>query len=281
MTSTSPASPRTGGPVAGSPCWVELTTDRPEDAMVFYQAVLGWDFVRRTDADGVPYYVGQIGGEPVAGIRPAGETLLDWTLCLATGNLPNLLQRAELLGGTVIGAAHTVPRVGTTTLVQAPVGAAFAACQVAQDWGFTAGVPRALVWAEFITHRARHADEFFGELFGFEGRQFGDGVGDDYMVWYAGGDSVIGRVRMMPGTPADVPSRWVAHFRIPLDRDFDEAVRVAHDAGARLSFRPYDSTLGRVAVLTDAIGARFALIDPTLATDNPAPRSEVDDPYDD
>jgi predicted enzyme related to lactoylglutathione lyase len=281
VTSRSFLTPRTGGPVAGSPCWAEVTTADPEATMAFYRAILGWEYIRLVDSTGVDYYVARIAGEPVAGIRPVREPLLDWIVYLATGDLGGLTRQSESLGGKVIEGSRAVPGVGAMALVEAPAGATFGACQLDADWGFTAWVPRALVWAEYITHHAQRSDEFFGHLFGYQGRQFGDGITDDYMVWYAGEDSVIGRVRMMPGTPATVPARWVAHFGIPLDQGFDEAVLAAHDAGARLRFRPYVSTLGRVAVMSDATGTRFALIDPSQAVDDGALRSAADDPFDD
>lgn len=280
MHPTSQTSPAPSGPVSGSPCWLELVTENPEPAMLFYQRVMGWEYEERTDSDGQPYYVALLMGEPVAGIRPAARSLPDWTLYLATGDLTALLKLSDLLGGQTIDTAHGVPRVGLKAVVEAPAGAAYGAVQLAPDWGFTAGVPNSLVWAEFITHLAPQADQYFAELFGYTGRQFGDGVADDYMVWYAGEDSVIGRARMMPGTPPNTPARWIAHFRTPLDRDFDDAVTFAHEAGARLRFPAYSSQLGRVAMMSDPTGARFALIDPSLAVEGGG-GSGADDPFDD
>lgn len=269
-----------GLPVSGSPSWLELVTEQPEPAMLFYQRVLGWEYERRTDSDGMPYYVGMLGDDPVGAIRPASRSLPDWTVYLATPDLGAALNMSDLLGGRTIDPAHGVPKVGSKAVIEAPAGAAFGAIQVARDWAFTAGVPNSLAWVEFITHLAPHADQYFGELFGYTARQFGDGVADDYMVWYAGEDSVIGRARMMPGTPMTVPARWIAHFRTPLDRDFDDAVVLAHEAGARLRFPPYSSELGRVAMMSDATGARFALIDPSQAVEGGG-GSGADDPFDD
>lgn len=270
----------TSGTAPGNPCWLELATDQPEPAMLFYQHVLGWEYEERTDSGGDPYYVATLVGEPVAAIRPTAQALPDWTVYLATPDLASTVHHAELLGGKPIETAHRVPKVGLKALLESPAGGLFGACQLAPDWAFTAGVPDSLVWAEFITHLAPQADAFFGELFGFTGQQFGDGVDDDYMVWYVGDDSVIGRARMMPGTPLTVPARWIAHFRTPLDRDFDDAVSIAHEAGARLRFPAYSSELGRVAMLADATGARFALIDPALAVTGGG-GSGADDPFDD
>jgi hypothetical protein len=247
--------------------------------MDFYRAVMGWAFEQRVDSDGLPYYVAMSAGEPVAGVRPVREPVTDWTVYLATTHLASLVARSEALGGRTFENTHVVPRVGTKALIESPAGARFGVCEIAPDWSFTAGLPNSLAWAEFVTHLAVQADQYFGELFGYTGRQFGDGADDDYMVWYAGEDSVIGRVRMMPGTPADVPARWITHFRTPLDRDLDEALYVAHDAGARLRLRPYASPLGKVAVMSDPTGARFALIDPAFAGNDGGTRA--DDPFDD
>ena len=51
-------------------------------------------------------------------------------------------------------------------------------------------------------------------------------------------------------------------------------------AGARLRLKPYHASLGKVAVLGDPLGTRFAIIDPALANDWDY-SSGADDPYDD
>src|ERR1700749_1057319 len=175
-----------GAPVAGSPSWLELITAQPADAMAFYQRTMGWEYEERTDSDDQPYYVALLAGEPVAAIRPGEQSLPDWTIYLATPDLTATVKQSELLGGRTIDLAHGVPRVGLKAVIEAPAGESFGAIQLAPDWGFTAGMPNSLVWAELITHLASQADQYFGELFGFTGRQFGDGGEDDYMVWNAG-----------------------------------------------------------------------------------------------
>lgn len=138
-------------------------------------------------------------------------------------------------------------------------------------WAFAAGTPGALGWIEYITRHAPQADRFYTRLFGYRGHQFGDGTTVDYLVYYTGDDSVIGRVRMDPGTPADVPPRWIAHFVLQPHHDFDQTLRRAHAAGARLRFPPYPSTLGKVAVLSDPHGTRFASLNPHSRPDGTTP----------
>lgn len=269
------------GPVPGSPCWVELATGDPGRSAEFYHHVLGWEYQWCQDQSGQPYALALLGDEPVAGFRPQPGVVRDWTPYLATGALSDAAGRVDRLGGALLESwAHVVPGVGAKALVDDPGGATVGLLEPAPDWAFTAGVPGALAWLEFVTHRAHQADRFYAGLFGYHQRQFGDGNTVDYMVYTAGGDSVLGRVRMAAGTPADVPPRWIAHFAVDPDLGFDETLHRARAAGARLRFRPYASTLGKVAVLSDPLDTRFAIIDPSLASDWDY-RSAADDPYDD
>jgi uncharacterized protein len=269
------------GPLPGMPCWLELATADPDTTMAFYAAVFGWEYVVRQDSDGADYVLAHLAGEPVAGIRPIEQPVRDWTVYLATYDMDALLRQAEAYGGEVLEAGHAVPGVGIKSLVTAPAGGNFGACQVTTDWAYTAGVPGSLAWVEYVTGQTDLADGFFGALFDYEQRQFEEGGLHDYMVYYAGQDSVIGRVPMIEGTPEHVPARWVAHFLLNPAQDFETTVRVAHDNGARLRFRPYQTTLGKVAVLSDAGGAAFAVIDPSQASPDATFASTADDPYDD
>ncbi|KAA2252698.1 VOC family protein [Solihabitans fulvus] len=265
----------------GSPCWVELATSDLSASTRFYESVFGWEYEPRRDAEGVEYTVATLFGEPVAGLRHYPGEILDWTLYLAVEDLDTSIRTVRRFGGHVIEPRpHQVPGVGAKVLIDDPSGATVGLCQPAADWGFTAGVPGALVWVEFVTRKATLADRFFGRLFEFEQQQYGDGRTVDYVVWSVGGDSVVGRVRMAEGTPVDVPPRWIAHFAVDPDLGFDETLNRARRLGARLRFKPYTSSLGRVAVLSDPVGTRFAIIDPALADDWDL-GSAADDPYDD
>jgi hypothetical protein len=64
------------------------------------------------------------------------------------------------------------------------------------------------------------------------------------------------------------------------DFGFEQTLGRASAAGGRLRLPPDPSTLGRVAVLSDPQGTRFAIIDPALASDWDY-TAAVDDPYDD
>ncbi|MCP2168841.1 VOC family protein [Goodfellowiella coeruleoviolacea] len=267
-------------PVPGSPCWVELATENPAVAQDFYRTLFGWEYETRTDGWGRPYTVATLFGDPVAGLRHHWGPVLDWTPYLATGDLAGRAKTAQQHGGTVLESEHVVPGVGTKTLIEDASGATAGLCQPHRDWRFAAGMPGMLVWLEFVIRRATLADRFFGALFDYGQKQFGDGRYVDYMVWYAGEDSVIGRVRMPEDAPANTRPRWIAHFAVDPDVGFDQTLDLARINGGRLRFKPYVSTLGKVAVLADPLGTRFAIIDPSQAADWDY-ASAADDPYDD
>jgi hypothetical protein len=264
----------------GSPCWLEIATGDFAATKRFYGSVFGWKFEERNDAAGGDYTVALLDGEPVAGLRHHVGPIRDWTLYLATRDLDTTARDVRRFGGKVIENRHVIPGVGAKMLVDDPSGATVGICQPDQDWQFTVGLPGSLVWAEFVTRRAAVADRFFGALFGYEQRQVGDGKQVDHMVWYVDGESVLARVRMAEHTPGDVPPRWIAHFGVDPDIGFDQTLRDVRSHGARLRFKPYTSSIGKVAVLSDSKGTRFAIIDSSLATDD-GYRSANDDPYDD
>jgi predicted enzyme related to lactoylglutathione lyase len=270
----------TEAPLPGSPCWLEIATGDLAATKRFYGSVFGWEFEIRTDAAGEDYTVALLDGDPVAGLRNHVGPILDWTLYLTTPDLDATARDVQRFGGRVIEDRHVVPGVGAKMLVDDPSGATVGMCQPDEDWRFTVGLPRSLVWAELVTRRATVADRFFGALFRYEQRQFGDGKRVDHMVWYVDGESVLARVRMAEGTAGDVPPRWIAHFGVDPDVGFDQALWDVRSHGARLRFKPYTSSIGKVAVLSDSRGTRFAIIDSSLAT-NDGYRSANDDPYDD
>ncbi|AHH94394.1 VOC family protein [Kutzneria albida] len=251
----------------GTPCWLEISTPDPAATKRFYSALFGWEF------EGA---VATLFGDPVAGVRHEPEAALGWTPYLSISDFAETAARAKRYGGKLIGEPDPEGR----SLLRDPAGTRVGLCVPSQAWRFTAGVPGSLVWAELVTARATLADRFYGAVFGHEQRQFGDGRKFDYVVWYSGGESVLARVRMALDTPPDVPARWIAQFAVDPDLGFEATLGRARRLGARLRFKPYTSALGRVAVLSDPLGTRFAIIDPEAA-DESAWGAGSDDPYDD
>src|SRR5437763_435829 len=115
------------------------------------------------------------------------------------------------------------------------------------QWQVYAGTPG---WSELAATDPGKAQEFYAGLLGWTSEQFGTEHRSDYSVWYLGEDSVFARVSMIreyiaPGTRP----HWLLYLGADPAVGTDELVHQAIALGARVRIDPYDSSLGRVAVL--------------------------------
>ena len=266
---------------AGTPCWIELATTDPEKAQEFYAGLFGWTYQVHQDPEAGEHVIAYHEGYPVASIRTATGSRSVWRLFLATEDCAGAIEQAVHLGATVAVPSTKVPGVGTKAVLIEPADSEFGLLEPEDSWQFDVGLPGTLMWAELVTIKAQTADMFFHELFGYTSEQFGTEHRSDYSVWYLGEDSVFARVSMIreyiaPGTRP----HWLLYLGADPAVGTDELVHQAIALGARVRIDPYDSSLGRVAVLRDPTGARFAVVDSTQAPGDYGSAANYD-PYED
>ncbi|MER5392483.1 VOC family protein [Saccharopolyspora sp. NPDC002686] len=265
---------------AGMPCWIELVTTDVPTACGFYGRLFGWEFEEHDDPREGSHVIAHRDGYPVASIRESADGRSKWRLFLATPNSAVTAAEAGKLGGQVVVPRSRVPGLGVKMVLTSPSDDEFGLLEPDAQWQFDVGLPGTLVWAELVTIKAQTADHFYGGLFGYTGEQFGTDHLSDYEVWYLGGDSVLARVSMIRDhISPDAHSHWLVYLGVDEEIGTDEMVRTAVALHGRIRVDPYDCSLGRVAVLRDPMGARFALVDPSQATDYGSAGN--DDPYDD
>lgn len=268
--------------VAGMPCWIELATTEPDKACDFYAGLFGWYYESYGDSASGAHLIAYRDGFPVASIRSSSRNKSVWRLYLAAGDRRATVERAGELGAAPVGTPKRIPGLGTKNVLMSPADVEFGLLEPADDWQFDVGLPGTLMWAELVAIKAQSADSFFGELFGYTSEQFGTENRSDYSVWYLGDDSVLARVSMIREltTSSTVP-HWLLYLGTDAAIGTDELVRRAIGLGGRVRVDPYDSSLGRVAVLRDPTGARFAVVDSTEALGGFAGSAANYDPYDD
>lgn len=108
------------------------------------------------------------------------------------------------------------------------------------------------------------AEDFYARLFGW---QIGDsGIeGFDYHLAASDGDMVAGLMDM-PGDVSGMPAFWLIYFAVD---DLDAAVAQAVAQGGNLHRAPFDVPgTGRIAILADAQGAGFGMMQPEPMTDD-------------
>jgi predicted enzyme related to lactoylglutathione lyase len=254
----------------GEPCWADVTAPDIEASKRFYTALLGWEYTE-TGPDFGDYVMAMKNGKLVAGMsppQPGSEGMPPvWSLYLRTGDADVVAKRIEQLGGKLLVPPMAVGDTGRMVFALDPSEAAFGLWEAGQHRGAELfGEPGALTWSEVITRDSAAADAFYAGLFGYRAVQVGDGTEFDYVVYYLGDGMAAGRLKMTEQFEG-IPPHWMIYFGTD---DCDAAAQIAVANGGRVSVEPFDSSSGRIVVLSDPGGAAFSLIDPSKATAPPA-----------
>ncbi|GAB1336194.1 VOC family protein [Streptomyces sp. E-15] len=209
----------------------------------FYGELFGWTF---EEAYGSSVWA-LLEGDRVASLAPKtdGRMPTVWTVSFATSDATALGRRITAAGGQLVTAPSPAGDLGTAALAADPEGAVFGLWQPGTHRGFgRRHEPGTFVWAQLYTRDTAAANAFYGDL--FHDALFGTGAKPDF-----------GRAEVTEVFPAEMPPHFVAHFRVA---DLDDALGTVRRLGGRVQAPPFETSYGRVAVVTDNQGASFALL---------------------
>lgn len=269
--------------IPGTPCWVDASTSDPAGSRDFYAGLFGWSYRIDEDPQTGHYTYAVVGDLPVAGLSgiaaQPGQPV-EWTVYLASANIAYTASVVQQHGGQLRYGPVDIPGQGSMLIASDPTGASVGFWQPSTSWIFHTHGPGTFSWAELNTWDGTAADEFFARLFGYRQRQIG---GDtlDYTIWGLDEATYIGRLQLSAAVAAEVAPYWLTHFAIDPATGTDAAAFRAIELGGRVRVDPFDSGLGRIAVIDDPFGATFALIDATRVIQPEGGPAAVDDPYDD
>ncbi|HEX6352851.1 VOC family protein [Actinophytocola sp.] len=264
---------------AGAPCWVELSTGNEPRAREFYAALLDWRYQVTPDSTVMTgrYVIATRDGYPVAGVfqtdRPIG-----WVPHMTVANTTTEAEKVRSFGGNVTLGPIDLPRYDSIVYAVDPLGAPVVLRCPPAGWLFTAGTAGTFASADLNTRDGTTADEFYCRMFGYTAVQIGDALNYDYAEWQLGGQPVLYRYVMGPEYPANTPAHWMIYFVADPIIGTDTTAMRALELGGTVVVQPYDTRLGRVAVLADPGGAQFAVIDFTDSLEKRRPA--VEDPDD-
>lgn len=110
--------------------WNELTTRKPDRAIVFYSEVFGWTADAQPMGEGVDYTVWMLDGGPVGGMFPMDDNFPPdmppfWLVYFAVADTDATLARARELGGAVQMEPRDTPQ-GRMAVLRDPHGGVFA-----------------------------------------------------------------------------------------------------------------------------------------------------------
>ena len=247
----------------GTPNWVDLQTSDQDDAKRFYGGLFGWTYDDQPMPQGPVYSMAQIDGDNVAAIAPQSPEMAaagappTWNTYIAVDSVDDAVAKVEAAGGQVAMPAFDVMDAGRMAFVLDPGGAAVGLWQAGRHIGATrVNEPNAVVWNELITADPAGSAGFYQQVAGITTSvmEMGD---DKYTMFEVSGQPVGGTTPpQMPG----VPNHWHVYFSVA---DADATAAKAAELGGSVLVAPFDTPVGRMAVLSDPQGAAFSVMQPS------------------
>ena len=244
----------------GTPNWVDLQTSDQDAAKAFYAGLFGWSYDDQPMGEGQVYSMAMLGGHQVAAIssQPAEMAAAGappmWNTYLAVDSVDDATAKVEAAGGKVAMAPFDVMDAGRMSFILDPSGAAVALWQAGEHIGATlVNEPGTLTWNELITSD-QGVFSFYTAVAGLTAAIEDMGDGQPYAVFKAGEAPVGGS--MLPQAPG-VPNHWHVYFGTA---DADATAAKAAELGGSVVVPPFDTPVGRIAVLSDPQGAMFSVI---------------------
>jgi len=246
----------------GTPNWVDLQTTDQAAAKAFYTGVFGWSYDDQPMEGDAVYSMAKIGDENVAAIAPQSPELAAagappmWNTYLAVDSADEAVAKVGPAGGTVAMEPFDVMDAGRMAFVLDPSGAPVALWQAGQHIGSTlVNEPGTVVWNELITDNPA-AVTFYEQVLGVTTTTVDMG-GDKYTMFQVGGKEVGGTT---PPQMAGVPNHWHVYFAVA---DADASTAKVTELGGSVVVPPFDTPIGKMAVVADPQGAVFSLFQPS------------------
>ena len=242
----------------GTFCFAELDTGDMERDKRFYSGLLGWDVFDVPSAAG-GYSLFRLRGRDVAGLHLSAKGPCGWLLYLSVDSTDTVAGRARDLGATIQAAPFDVPGIGRMAMLQDPAGGAVALWQAAGHPGARiVDEPGAMYFGELVVHDVASARRFYSGLFGWATSE--TDVPTGHYTLFKRGDQVVAGTMAIGPDWGPVQPHWQVYFAV---EDCDAAMRRAESLGGCLYFGPLDvPKAGRLAVLSDAGGAVFVVMQP-------------------
>jgi len=245
----------------GTPNWVDLQTSDQDAAKAFYAGLFGWTYDDQPMPQGPVYSMALLGGHPVAAIAPQSPEMAAagvppmWNTYIAVDSVDEAAGKVEAAGGKVAMAPFDIMDAGRMAFVLDPAGAPVALWQAGQHIGATlVNEPGTLTWNELITADPG-AFKFYSDVLGLSTSTMDMGAGGgEYTMFEVGGQPVGGS---MPPQAPGVPNHWHVYFAVD---DADATAAKAAELGGTVIMPPFDTPVGRIAVLGDPQGAVFSVI---------------------
>lgn len=256
----------------GVPCFVDMLTSDVDAALGFYGELFGWEFAGPGPMPGDPpggYWVARVHGDDVAGVGAApagGAPPPAWNTHVAVTSADDSAAAAAAAGGRIVTAPFDAAPAGRLAVIADSAGATLCLWEAGVRRG-AARVNEPSAWAMSLltTPDPDAATRFYGELFGWNAEEFGEGIWLWRLPGYLGGEpsQPVPRDVVAAMTAADGrPPAWSVDFWIA---DADAAAAAAPELGGSVMVAPFADANFRRTILAAPDGAAFSVSQLQLA----------------
>lgn len=256
--------------IPGLPIWVDSSSTDLALSRVFYEGLFGWtSYVAGEDMGGYTTFLKD--EQPIAGVGPVMSAAQPtaWSTYFYSEDPEATVAQVAAAGGTAYGPVMTVGDAGRLAFFSDPTGAPFGIWSPLDLTGYAfVGEAGAPAWHELATRDYGAAVAFYTTVFGWHTRAVQDDEAFRYTVFggpgldaggEAGAAAEVGGVwDVSSALPAGVPSHWDVYFG---SDNVDASVSKAVGLGATIVSPAEDTDYGRMARISDPVGATFFLID--------------------
>ena len=244
----------------GTFCFAELVSSDAASARQFYGDLFGWTVEEIPGVDG-SYWLFQIEGQVVAGLRAIRRGKQRWIPYVAVGDVNATIAQAERLGGRLLDHPFGVSGTARMATIVDPheriVGLWEADGRSGVD---RQELPGSMWWVEMLAHDVTGATHFYSRLFGWKSseRSFGH-LTHGYTAYSVGTESVGGAIKIQQNW-GRVPERWQVIFAAT---DLNRVIDQTHGLGGSDELAPIEiPNVGRSAGLRDDRGGLFFVMQP-------------------
>ncbi len=250
----------------GTFCWVDLATTDSMAAKDFYSRLLGWRFEDVPVDRGGVYSKAFLGDKKVAALYQNDfdkNSIPCWQSYISVSDVDDICKKAGSLGGALLMPVMDVMQAGRMAVIKDPSGAHVSFWQPKDHFGSErVNDASCFCWNELLTRNLALAKDFYSKLLGW---QYEEQVSPDpYTVILNHAKMNGGMMQMPQEMPVHVPPYWNVYFNVS---HIDDVLEKLQKLGGKVCNSIMDLPVGRMAVVEDAQGACFALIE-LVSVDN-------------
>lgn len=246
----------------GVPMWVDVSSPDLDRTGAFYANLFGWDARVVPDPQAGGYTMFFLHDKMVGAAGPtfSPDQHPAWSTYICSEDADATAQKVIDAGGQVVMGPMDVMGQGRMAVFTDSTGAHFSIWQpqahrgaeVVNDTG-------SFCWNELYTRDVPGAREFYGKVFGWGAEETEINPGA-YTVFRVGGRPIAGGMDMSSLLPDSDPPHWLVYFAVD---DTSGSIEKARELGGTIVVGPQPTPMGPMAVITDPVGAAFAIIQAT------------------